>query len=498
MNYFGVGGEYIHDAGFTLISDSGEILFATQGERYTKVKHDHIIPEELWNKYYDPNSCMLVCNDSWKKRLEIRPNFLKTDEAKDPIIFKDECPIWKKHPITYNSPTPGHHLSHCVAAFTTRPSSFAREDCVLVSVDNIGEYQSAVIYNHKLQLKKEVLAPKSIGSLWARLTAKLGMQPNEDEYVTMGLASYGEPTLGETVLQMFDCIPDQKKVLFDLEWGRKESFRDFYPNQIATYLVENTSSHADAAASLQYATNHYLYELMKEARHYGSKLCYSGGVAQNIVSNSYFADLFDDVWIDVNPGDGGASLGAAAWAYMQDTGNDKIQWTHPYLGYNIERSIDPKQVVHHLLKHRVCGIANGPAEFSYRAYGNRSLIADVRFDIKDTVNQIKRRQKFRPFAPAILEEYADDYFEGRMNRWMQFTAKAKHDYASVTHVDGTGRVQLVPKNCKSALRQIIECYYEHTGIPMVLNTSLNIRGKPMVNNEEDAAAFTSLYDVKIF
>ena len=124
----------------------------------------------------------------------------------------------------------------------------------------------------------------------------------------------------------------------------------------------------------------------------------------------------------------------------------KLKWKHPYLGYDIRKKVNVKEVVEHLINHSYCGIANGRAEFGPRALGNRSFIADPRRDIKDTVNQIKRRQKFRPFAPAILEEYANEYFEGPMNRYMQFVAKAKHDHSSVTHVDGTARVQIVEKN----------------------------------------------------
>lgn len=500
MKYFGVGGEYLHDAGFTLIDNDGNIVFATQGERYTKRKHDDYIPKELWDQYYDPSDTLLACNDSWETRLKFRKGFLDQHRQDSPSHFDHDCPIWKKHPSAYNAITAGHHLTHCIAALMTRPESFAREDCVLVAIDGIGEYQSAVIYDHNLNIKKDVTFPKSIGYLWAWLTAELGLRPNEDEYVVMGLASYGQPTVGEEAVERFACIPewDIENEYVSLEWHQKYIAKDLYLTKMVDFLVQNTSSNEDAAASLQYLTNHYLTEIMTEARKYGSKLCYSGGVAQNIVSNTIIADIFDDVWVDVNPGDGGASLGAAAYAYMLNSGKDRINWTHPFLGYDIQRDIDPEKVVDHLLKEKVCGIANGPAEFSYRAYGNRSLIADVRYDVKDTVNMIKRRQKYRPFAPAILEEHADEYFEGRMNRWMQFTAKAKHDYSSVTHVDGTGRVQLVPKDCKSIFRKVIECYYERTGVPMLLNTSLNIRGKPMVNTEEDAHDFESLYGVKVF
>jgi carbamoyltransferase len=151
-----------------------------------------------------------------------------------------------------------------------------------------------------------------------------------------------------------------------------------------------------------------------------------------------------------------------------------------------------------LLEHKYCGIANGRAEFGPRALGNRSLIADPRLDIKNTINQIKQRQKYRPFAPMILEEYFDEYFHGRKNRYMQFVSKALHDYKSVTHVDGTARVQVVERSNPSVARLILEEWYEKTGCPMLLNTSLNIKGQPIVNTWDDAIDFQREYNVKVF
>jgi len=175
-----------------------------------------------------------------------------------------------------------------------------------------------------------------------------------------------------------------------------------------------------------------------------------------------------------------------------------LKWRNPYLGTFIGKGVNPKEVVEELLNNKVCGVANGRAEFGPRALGNRSLLGDPRYDIKDTVNDIKKRQKFRPFAPAILEEYADEYFEGPMNEYMQFVAKAKHDYSSVTHVDGTARVQVVKKDCGSVIRSILEEWYDETGCPMLLNTSLNIKGMPIVDTWDDAMEFSKLYNVKIF
>ena len=168
------------------------------------------------------------------------------------------------------------------------------------------------------------------------------------------------------------------------------------------------------------------------------------------------------------------------------------------LGYNIEKDINPKEVVDYLMKNKVCGVANGRAEFGPRALGNRSLLGDVRYDIKDTVNKIKKRELYRPFAPAILEEYADEYFDGYKNEYMQYQSVAKHDYKSVIHVDGTSRCQVVKKDCQSVIRPILEEYFERTGIPMLLNTSLNIKGQPMLNDERDVEEWEKNYKVKIF
>ena len=244
----------------------------------------------------------------------------------------------------------------------------------------------------------------------------------------------------------------------------------------------------DIAASIQKLYEDELLKLVKMCPK--KNLILMGGCALNCVANSKIKGK--NIWIMPSPGDAGSSLGASALK------QGKINWKHPYLGHDINRHINPKEVVDDLLENKIVGVANGRAEFGPRALGNRSLLGDPRYDIKDTVNAIKKRQKFRPFAPAILEEFADEYFEGPMNRYMQFVAKAKHDYKSVTHVDNTARVQVVEKDCKSVIRPILEEFYEKTKVPMLLNTSLNIKGKPMVNTEKDANKFTEKYDINVW
>ena len=505
-HYMGIGGEMLHDSGVTIIDEQGNIKFASMYERYSGKKHD-AMPAFEWLKECSekwPNTTVYN-NDDWDIRFKFRPMLEDMSRKKFPERHKKTPgkPWYRLHPCDRDVEYGEHHRSHAAAAFSTRPKDFDKEDCVMLVIDGVGEMRTTAIFDSNLNLLEETNFPKSIGYLYANFTDQMpGLKSNDDEYVVMGLSCYGEPTHWEQAYEMFQCIPswtmEDQDGFEDLEWRHKYKAKRLFLSKVIDYLFAATKSQEDAAASLQRMTEEVIYDLAKRARKYGSKLCYSGGVAQNIMANNRIRELFDDMWIDTNPGDGGASLGAAAYFYMRDTGADRINWEHPYLGFEIEGWLDPEMVVDHLLRKKVCGVANGAAEFSYRAYGNRSLLGDVRYDVKDTVNIIKQRQLYRPFAPAILEEHVDDYFDGYTNRWMQFSAQAKHDYGSVTHVDGSGRVQLVHKDSKSVLRPILECYYDRTGVPMLLNTALNIRGKPMVNNRRDATKFEDMYGVKVF
>ena len=200
-----------------------------------------------------------------------------------------------------------------------------------------------------------------------------------------------------------------------------------------------------------------------------------------------------------NPGDAGSSLGAAALAH-----GGKINWRNPYLGHNIPGNYPVDNIISELLVRQIVGVASGRAEFGPRALGNRSLLADPRGGtIKARVNEIKRRQQFRPFAPVILEECVNDYFDMPQNYtsspYMQVVARCRHpdQFPAIIHVDGTSRVQTVSKDCGSGIRQLLERWYVQTGCPMLLNTSLNIRGEPMVNDRADADRFQQEYGVKV-
>ena len=509
MRYVGYS-EFYHDAGLAIVQEDGTVEFASQSERYSGIKNDGLIEPEMWKLVNDDDHV------TFYEDYELRRNKMGgvrtfgiaqgnhfAHRAHQSVGSESRIPIYNFITAdTFNT----HHESHCALAFFTRPWE-SKEDTVMVSVDGSGELESLVIKDHNFNTVKRIEWPKSLGTIYGSVTKALGYSPMRDEYIIMGLASFG--TIDTHLYNMLHRI----YYYFDSEEAINEKMNiEFSGYQLAESLlsyrystweiemfkyVKGYLKEEDTAATVQRFFEVEVLKIMKEARKYGSKLVYGGGCAQNVTANTLITQLFDDVHIAIAPNDSGNALGCAAYSWHKATGGTHVKWS-PYLGHNIDRDIDPKEVAQYLVDNKVCGVANGRAEYGPRALGNRSLLADVRYDVKDTVNEIKRRHKFRPFAPAILSEHADEYFEGPMNEYMQFTAIAKHDYSSVTHVDGTARVQLVKPDCKSVLRQILEEYYELTGVPMLLNTSLNIRNKPMVNTIEDAQLWEEKYKVRVF
>ena len=436
--------EGMHDAALSVIDDT-EITYASHSERYSRVKNDKWVHKSQWKFVKDADTVAYYEKPFWKntRRLYSGRSWKKTTSEYD-ISFR-------------------HHESHAAAGYYTAPF----DDCNILVIDAIGEWDTVSIWEGKDNELKKIKSwkyPYSLGLLYSAITQRIGLKPQEDEYITMGMAAYGHRTYN----------------LEELLWQN---------NQWGVGNLLPNANNEDLALSIQVLYEKKFLELVRMCPK--KNLILMGGCALNCLANSKIYGK--NIWIMPSPGDAGSSLGAAALVQKK-----KLNWKHPYLGYNIQGQVNPKEVVKELLKNKVCGIANGRAEFGPRALGNRSLLGDPRYDIKDTVNNIKQRQKFRPFAPAILEEYAKEYFRGPMNRYMQFVAKAKHDYKSVTHVDGTARVQLVEKDNVSVLRPILEEWYEKTGVPMLLNTSLNIKGKPIVNDKKDAKRFMEKYNVRVF
>lgn len=448
--------EGYHDAGVSLIWN-GQILSATHAERFSRKKNDRWIhPDQLNGNVAKMASKTAFYEKRWLKNTR--------------QFYAGQG--WKKNTSKYDISF-GHHQSHAAAGFYT--SKF--DTCNILVIDAIGEWDTISIWKAwmsgdkpKMKKIKSYSYPYSLGLFYSAVTKAIGLKPQEDEYITMGMAAWGEPIYED---------------LF-------KDYLDYYNCHKGLPKLSPNWKEADVAASAQKVVEDRIVELVTDYCP-NENLVMMGGVALNCVANSKVAELGKNIWIMPNPGDCGSSLGAAALAYGK-----KLNWVDPYLGTEIKRDVKIKEVVDHLIGHSYCGIANGRAEFGPRALGNRSLIADPRRSIKDTINQIKLRQGFRPFGPAILEEFASGYFEGPMNEYMQFVSKAKHDYESVTHIDGTARVQVVKPNCTSILRPILEEWYERTGCPMLLNTSLNIKGQPMVDTWQHALEFEKEYDVKVF
>ena len=494
MNYLGISAGF-HDAAASLIDDNGNVLFAGHSERYNKEKHTkHLCYGIVEDALYYANSRDIEIHyyeRPWMKYLrQVRSGenpkfgnlFVKEIIGRGLLHKLQDGRDGKVH--THN-----HHLSHAAAGFQTSPFN----DATVVVIDAIGEFDTISIWdatyvNGVAQYKKlwGKKYPDSIGLFYSAMTKRVGLRPLDEEYILMGMSAYGEP---KHVKEMLTLIRDSTNIDFkeNLHIGVDDNF---IPN----------ANEMDIASSAQHLTEWLIKMVMSKARELGrsKNLVYGGGVALNCLANRLLGDYFENIWIMPNPGDAGSSLGAACLGYGK-----RVNWTNAFLGYDIRGNYPTNRILDSLLTDKIVGVASGRAEFGPRALGNRSLLADPRgSEIKDKVNEIKRRQKFRPFAPVILEEHADTYFDmprGFDNsRYMQVIARCRVSelFPAIVHHDNTSRVQTVPKD-NSGIRELLEKWYVLTGCPMLLNTSLNVRGEPMVNDRTDADRFEKLYGVKV-
>ena len=480
-----------HDAGLALVDGEGRILSASHAERYSGVKNDsELHDEQLKETFFDVPSCDVYHN--------LRVNYYEHTARKNlrriraAQIPRGVGPLKKQLAWHCNSKHPmkswEHHLSHAACAFQTSPY----DKSTILVVDAIGEWDTTSIWSAwydaagDAQYKKlwSQKYPHSIGLFYTAFTQRIGLRPLEDEYVLMGMSSFEEYNNPVVVEDMEgDFVDDYFSVRFKRNLHRG----------VGGWGKEYTDG--ELAFGAQRVTEHFLANLWHRCREFDNtgNLCYAGGVALNCVANQGMHTYFDNVWIPPNPGDAGAALGAAALGYGK-----KLQWRDPYLGTDLGE-LHPNQVVDALLANGVVGVAAGRAEWGPRALGNRSLLGDPRLpNLKDRVNEIKKRQKFRPFSPAIMSEAVKAFTgEERNFDYMQYAVETTGIHDAVQHVDGTSRIQSVKPDCRSQLRQILEAWYERTGVPYLLNTSLNIRGKPMVNSRADAEDFTQEYGVSV-
>jgi carbamoyltransferase len=426
-----------------------------------------------------------------------------------------------------------HHQAHAAAAFLAQPARRA----AILTADGVGEWATLSVGTGEkrddgstsIKLLRELHFPHSLGMLYSTFTAFLGFEVNEGEYKVMGLASYGKPDLVDEVRKVVRPAPGGAFTLdldyFDFHTTAKRSYSSKFielfgrpraPHEPLDPTTPAGARFADVAASVQRVLEDILVEITKSLREETgeSVLCFGGGVALNGVANARILreSGFSQMYVPPSPGDAGCALGAALWADRIHFGNpDRHVPDHPYWGPQIdpdelarvanedglplETTTDEDaaldRTVDLLAADKVVGWMHGGAEFGPRALGHRSILAAPHsVAMKDRLNkEIKFREEFRPFAPAVPIEIADKYFDlpqggARLGAYMSgvFPVRAewRDKLAAVTHVDGTARVQTVEREKAPRFYALLERYGAKTGVPILLNTSFNLAGEPIV------------------
>jgi carbamoyltransferase len=446
-----------------------------------------------------------------------------------------------------------HHLSHAASAFLCSPF----DEAAILTVDGVGEWVTStcgVGRGNQITLQKQIDFPHSIGLLYSAFTAFLGFEVNEGEYKVMGMAPYGQPRYLDKVWKLvqpnsdgsfsldldYFCFPHSTNQTYNrkfvelfgdprpsnmLFFTGQTGFPSYFGTPPGNYeeLCKLNQHYADVAASIQRVTEDLLLNMANNLhKQTGMKrLCLAGGVGLNSVANSRLLNEtpFEELYIQPSSGDGGGALGAALWAYHSLLGNprqfvmDHAYWGRSYTGTEISQFLDANNiarrhfedddalldhVVDHLVQGKVVGWFQGRFEWGPRALGNRSILADPRNpDMKDIVNaKIKFREPYRPFAPSVLAEHTEEYFElpdankHFPARYMLYVVPVRQSQRTalpaITHVDGTARVQMVFSDQSPRYHRLIERVGQASGVPVVLNTSFNLRGEPIVNSPADA------------
>ena len=481
----GINGQN-HDASMALI-DGSDILWAAHAERYSRVKNDKNLNLSIVKEMYEYGSPDRVV---WFEK-PFNKSLRKLYSGERPWHCKPKEELQRLGlghlPVEYVK----HHESHAAAGFYT--SGF--RDAAILVVDAIGEWDTVTIWHGTDKGLKRIWSkryPNSIGLFYTAFTQYLGLKPNEEEYILMGMAALGKPIL----------VDQLKEEFFDKFNGPDFKLKHNLHQGCRWWDTPEGVSKYDIAASVQAITEEYLLKTVQWMRNHipSGNLVFMGGCALNCVANSLIANKtsYFNIWIMPNPGDAGSAIGAVAALEKK-----QLNWTTPYLGTNIDRNLDIEGIVKELRKGKVVAVANGRAEFGPRALGNRSLLCDPRGpDAKARMNTLKRREAFRPFAPAILAEEAWKYFKMPVPAapYMQFVAECKQptEFPGICHYDNTSRVQTVKYQDNPNFRAILELWHEKTGCPMLMNTSLNVKGEPLVNNLEDAIRWEQINGVKVF
>lgn len=531
---------FYHDAAACLLKD-GVIVAAAEEERFSRKKHDANFPERAIA--FCLEEAGISINDVtyivfYEKPFAAFERIIFTHFANWPRSFQQfrkALEIWfdkklhiprlirtslnYKNKIVFSN----HHLSHAASAFFTSPF----EDAAILTVDGVGEWATATISvgeGNKIRSIQEMRFPDSVGLFYSAITAYLGFEVNEGEYKVMGLAPYGTPrftnVIREKLLTIFqDGSISINRTYFSYEYsdtmmpkGKWEKLFGFPMRQPGDPI---TQDHKDLAASAQRTLEEIIVSMARTARQVTGKkdVCLAGGVALNCVANSILRDrrIFEDIHVFPAAGDAGGAVGAAFLIWHDMLGNartpkqlEHILWGPAFsdddIGAYLKRASIPhirlersellNRVSELLQEQKIIGWFQGRMEFGPRALGNRSILADPRNgEMRDRVNRlIKHREDFRPFAPAVLREQADKYFASRdESPFMLFTSQViGGGLPAVTHIDGSARVQTVSRGTNDLFYELIGTFGNKTGTYVLLNTSFNVAGSPIVCTPQNA------------
>lgn len=537
---------YYHNSAACIIKD-GEVVAAVEEERFTRKKFDDGFPSEAID--YCMNEAGITTKDLECVAFYDK-SILKFERLLDNYItlaplglksFLNVIPKWlhkriwvkeeiKKH-LKYNGEIifPEHHISHAAYAFFTSPFN----QSAILSVDGVGEWTTTAFgtgKNTSINLTNDIRWPHSLGLFYSAFTYFLGFRVNEGEYKLMGLASYGKPKYYDLIMNNLIDVKEDGSIHLNMKYFAythankmvNSKFEDLFDCKVRKEDSEIQQIHFDIGASAQLVLEEILLKMVnhvyKETKL--DNLCLCGGVALNGVANGKILKEgpFKKIHIPPSPGDAGSAIGCAMYAYYSifqkerniSLDKDSMIRNNVYIGpeYNNEKieeflklhNIPYEKLEHdHLLKktveliskQKVVGWYQGRMEWGPRALGNRSILGDPRSEkMKDILNEkIKHREKFRPFAPSILEEYTSEYFDIDISSpYMLLVAKVKKPeiIPAITHIDGTGRLQTVSKKSNPLYYDLINEFFNQTGVPVLINTSMNVRGEPIVNTPEHA------------
>ena len=467
---WGASGLY-HDAALCIIKDN-KLVFASSSERYSRIKNDpyfntSIVQDALCFGYPDK---IVWYETPWKKTVR---NFICDGK----VAYKSAKNHFASFNITSKIEYVSHHLSHLASALYTCP--FDTQQSLGLVVDSVGEFDSLTVWDikNKNNIKKLYTQyyPNSLGIFYSAITDLVGLKPLEEEYILMGMASYGKTYKYYKIFKNY--FFNKGNLIRDCRYGCRELF--------SSLEIEKNKFDIALGAQLVFEENLCLIVQKFLTKTGYSKIIYGGGCALNCRANTLLLNLVDNIWIYPNPGDAGAAVGAALTSCNLVVSPDLM------LGHDAGVITNIEQITNTLIRQKIVGVVNGKAEFGPRALGHRSILADPRDkQIQNRVNDIKGREQFRPFAPAVLKEYAEEYFSFKKPlhnyKYMQYLVHCTQPnlIPAVVHIDGTSRVQVVDQS-NPFLYSVLTQWYKKTGCPVLLNTSLNIKGKPLINNIDD-------------